>query len=195
MLIRSLITAALLISLSSCAVYNNSEKVSKISKYVGSRDSSSISIDYEVIPNLEKLVEHSEIAVSGIPIEVKQVERWHDDLLFQSTLYTFEVDESIFGALEAKQITVIQMGAMDSNEMETKLILNEPYILFFNSKYFESSIVYDAAGIEQGIYQLLPNGTIYSYYDGAISTQWERQRTEQFIQSIEEIAAERPNRD
>ena len=85
------------------------------------------------------------------------------------------------------------MGAMDSDDMETKLKLHEPYILFLNSKNFESSIVYDAAGIEQGIYQLMPDGTIYAYYDGAISTQWESKRTEQFMQSIEEIAAERSN--
>lgn len=83
------------------------------------------------------------------------------------------------------------MGAMGSDEMEAKLILNEPYILFLASKEFESSIVYDAVGVGQGIYQQLPDGTIHSYYDGPIATEWEGQSAVRFILSIEGIAADR----
>ena len=106
-LIRPLITTALIISSSSCAVLDTSAEHTNASKHTGAGDSTSISIDYEILPDLEELIEQSEIAVRGVPVEVKQVERWHEDQLFQSTLYVFDVDESFFGSHEAKQITVM----------------------------------------------------------------------------------------
>lgn len=79
------------------------------------------------------------------------------------------------------------MGKPNDDDYETKIKKGKRYLLFLCQKDLESTkgeIIYDAAGVEQGIVEIKNNNKLYSYYDTGIMPEYDGKDLEKLENQI-----------
>lgn len=153
-------------------------------KFVGSRDTEGFSCDTETYQAVEDLLKNSELIVIGTAGKPQEVtEKFYGETLYASKI-PITVKEVLRGAVSSASVNVLQTGKPDSDNYETKLKENEEYILFLNSKIFYGETVYDCTGIEQGIFEIKQDGSLYSYADFGISATFDNKSAKNFKEEL-----------
>lgn len=138
-------------------------------KFVGSRDTEGFSCDTETYQSVGELLKNSELIVIGTAGKPKEVtEEFYGEILYASKIQ-ITIKEVLKGTVNSASVNVLQTGKPNSDNYETKLKENGEYLLFLNSKTFCGETVYDCTGIEQGIVEINPDSSLYSYADFGIS--------------------------
>lgn len=170
---KFIIFLCLLFLLSGCSSVDTANQnmgiIAENSKFVGSRDTIDFGCDLKIYTDADMLCDESEIVVLGTVKNLTEVsEKFIDETIYASKI-SVDIIEVLKGENATKTLNVLQTGKPDSDNYETKLKKDKNYILFLNSKKFNGETVYDCTGIEQGIFEIKQDDTIYSYVDFGIS--------------------------
>lgn len=158
-------------------------------KFVGSKHTESIHIDYEIYSSVKEMLQDSDLIViahySDTPNNIKTKS---ENYTLESSRYNLIIDEVIYGESKAKNIVFSQMGAFDTDNYETKIKKDKKYILFLKQKPNIDEVVYDSAGSEQGIVEILDDDTLLSYFDEGISDELNKMKVDKIKSEISDSA-------
>ena len=119
------------------------------------------------------------------------------------TKYQLNIDKVLTGELEDSVITLFQSGKYGSDYYETKLKPDTKYILFLYKKSYEEmrkttpngvelkslfeddKILYQVPNGEGGIFEILPDDTLYSYVDYGFGPTFDGKHYSELIKEIQ----------
>jgi lipoprotein len=159
----------------------------KEKKFVGSKNTPGYNIDMQIYQSVDEIKDNCTAIViasySEDPIDFYE-EEW--DL--HSSRYSLHIEKVLKGDLqEGNKVVFSQMGKPNDDDYETKIKKGKRYLLFLCQKDLESTkgeIIYDAAGVEQGIVEIKNNNKLYSYYDTGIMPEYDGKDLEKLENQI-----------
>lgn len=157
-------------------------------KFVGSKQTEGMSLDKIIYENLQSAVDDSVVIVTASynsQPELNISKDTIDNSDVYCTIYNMQIDSVIKGDLQGDSFLYKQFGKPDDDEYETKIDMSQKYVMFLLKVDFpDGRTIYDAVGMEQGIFKILPDNTVMCNSDEGFLPSYDGTLADTFINDI-----------